>query len=121
MKHSLRNFSRHDVLAAMGLETRRTAADMILPALGLLGVGLVVGAGLGLMFAPKSGAETRERIGNGVSDVARRVKSRISRTQDDALDLGDLDELDPAIPTSTSPRNGAAHRTSTTTATAPKV
>lgn len=119
MSYSLSNLSREDILAAIGLQTKRTAADMVVPALGLFGVGMVVGAGLGLLFAPKAGAQTREAIGHGVGDVARRVKARLGREhdglEDEALDFGDADELGGAenvIPTSSRPRNGSATRTS---------
>jgi hypothetical protein len=62
-----------DVLARLGLETRKTATDYLLPALGVFGAGLVVGAGVALMLAPKSGSELRGDLGR----TARRVKSRV--------------------------------------------
>jgi hypothetical protein len=86
VNYPLSKISRDDVLSAIGLQTRRSAAGMVIPALGLFGVGLVVGAGLGLLFAPKTGAQTREVIGHGVSDAARRVASRIRRTKDEMLE-----------------------------------
>jgi len=121
VNYSFNKISRDDVLSAIGLQSRRTAAGMVLPAIGLFGVGLVVGAGLGLLFAPKSGAQTREVIGHGVSDMARRVTSRIRRTKDEMLEGEDLDdqELEMA-PRAETPRNGAAHRSATTSTTPPK-
>ena len=56
------NVSKDDLLNAIGLETRRTATDYVLPALGVFGAGLLVGAGLGLLFAPKSGKELRGNL-----------------------------------------------------------
>lgn len=121
MSYSLSNLSREDILAAIGLQTKRTAADMVVPALGLFGVGMVVGAGLGLLFAPKTGAQTREAIGHGVGDVARRVKARLAREREELadLDLSEADELGEAenvIPTSR-PRNGSGTRSASTTST----
>lgn len=91
MNSSFRNISRDDILSSLGLQSRRSAADLVLPALGLFGVGLVVGAGLGLLFAPKSGAETREVIGGGISSVARKVTSRIRRTREEMTDGEDFE------------------------------
>jgi gas vesicle protein len=61
-------------LAAFGLQTRRTAMDFLFPAIGLFGLGLVVGAGMGLIMAPKPGRELRGDIGRRVGDVAARLK-----------------------------------------------
>ena len=63
-------------LAAVGLQPRRTATDYILPAVGLFGVGLLVGAGLGLMFAPKRGSELRGDIGKRVRSVGAKLRRR---------------------------------------------
>ena len=46
--------------------------------------GAVIGAGLGLWFAPKSGVEMREQI----SDQAKQFGERASRTVNDLADRG---------------------------------
>jgi gas vesicle protein len=46
--------------------------------------GAVIGAGLGLWFAPKSGAEMREQIG----DQARQFGERAGKTMNDLADRG---------------------------------
>lgn len=123
MNYSFNKISRDDVLAAIGLQSRRNAADLVMPAIGLFGVGLVVGAGLGLLFAPKSGAQTREVIGHGVSDMARRVTSRIRRTKDEMLEGEELADIGVDLtPEADSSRNGAAYRSGTTStaSTGPK-
>ena len=61
-------------LAAVGLQPRRTATDYLLPVVGIFGVGLLVGAGLGLMLAPKRGSELRGDIGRGVRKVGARLR-----------------------------------------------
>jgi YtxH-like protein len=57
----LRNLDRDDLLETLGLQ-RRGNADWVVPAVTALGVGLLVGAGLGLLLAPKSGNELREDL-----------------------------------------------------------
>jgi len=57
----LRNLDRDDLLETLGLQ-RRGNADWVAPAVTALGVGLIVGAALGLLLAPKSGSELREDL-----------------------------------------------------------
>ena len=38
-------------------------------------LGVLVGAGLGVLFAPKSGQETREDLKNSMEDLAEKVKN----------------------------------------------
>jgi hypothetical protein len=63
-------------LSAIGLQPRRTATDYLLPVVGIFGVGLLVGAGLGLMLAPKRGSELRGDIGRRVRSVGTRLRRR---------------------------------------------
>jgi hypothetical protein len=59
----LKDISPDDVLAAVGLSIRRSSARRVLEATAFLGAGLVLGAGLALLLAPKSGKGLREEIG----------------------------------------------------------
>jgi hypothetical protein len=59
---TLKNMDRDDVLALLGLETRRGAVDYILPTVGIFSIGLLVGAGIGLLLAPKSGRELMDDL-----------------------------------------------------------
>jgi gas vesicle protein len=72
----LTEFDREDILGALGLQTRSSTASWLFGSLGLFGLGIVVGAGVALVLAPKTGSElrrdiegrlktVRERIGNG--------------------------------------------------------
>ena len=70
-----------DLLDAMGLQRKTSVGEQILMTVGIFGAGLLVGAGLGILFAPKSGRELRSDIGNRVGDVtqrAREVGTRVS-------------------------------------------
>jgi hypothetical protein len=59
---TLKNLDRDDLLSLVGLETRRTSTDWILPAVGFFSAGVLLGAGLGMLMAPKSGRELMEEI-----------------------------------------------------------
>lgn len=52
---------RETLLRRMGLEERSPTGDFF-TGLGLFAVGVLVGAGLGLMFAPKRGEEMRQTL-----------------------------------------------------------
>lgn len=67
LKKNLPDLDRDDILEAVGLEGRRSAAEKMVPALAIFGAGVLVGVGLGLMLAPKPGRELRE-------DVRQRLK-----------------------------------------------
>lgn len=51
--------SKDDILSALGLETKKTNyADMFL----MFGAGILAGAGIGLLLAPKTGVEMRQDV-----------------------------------------------------------
>lgn len=52
---------RDTILRRMGLEERTPTGDFF-TGLGLFSIGVLVGAGLGLMFAPKKGDEMRAAL-----------------------------------------------------------
>ena len=68
------------MLDRLGLE-RQTPAGDFFTSLGLFSVGVLVGAGLGLMFAPKRGEEMRSALNEA-------WKNRGRRSQDFQRDLG---------------------------------
>jgi hypothetical protein len=57
----LKKLDRDDLLDLVGLQ-RSSSTDWVAPALTALGVGLLVGVGVGLMLAPKPGAELRNDL-----------------------------------------------------------
>lgn len=82
-------------LSALGLERRRGAVDALLPAIGLFGLGLVVGAGLGLVLAPKRGIELRGDVRRGLNQVGQRLRRRANGLDDTRdLEAGDPDALE---------------------------
>lgn len=62
VRKAVRGMDRDDVLHRLGLEEHTPTADFF-TGLGLFAVGVLVGAGLGLMFAPKPGVEMRSQLG----------------------------------------------------------
>jgi gas vesicle protein len=72
----LRNLDKDDILEMLGLETKRSTGAWMAGTLGTFGVGLLVGAGIALMLAPKAGRELREDI----RDKLRRAPSDIDES-----------------------------------------
>ena len=58
-----------NMLDRLGYEPKRTSTDVILPAISIFSAGLVVGAALGVLFAPKRGDEIRGDIRHRLSDL----------------------------------------------------
>ncbi len=83
----LKNLDRDDLLHRLGLEEHTPTSDF-LGGLGLFALGLLVGAGLGMMFAPKPGSEMRSQLsdtirnrgGRAVSEVGQRLGMESSST-----------------------------------------
>ena len=78
---SVKNLDKNDFLHLLGLEARRAPLDYLGPALAVFGVGVVIGAGVGLLLAPRPGRELREDIARGlqsVPDAVGRLPSRAS-------------------------------------------
>jgi hypothetical protein len=57
----LANLDRDDMLARIGLEERSPASDWA-GGLGLFALGMLVGAGMGILFAPRRGDEVRSMM-----------------------------------------------------------
>jgi hypothetical protein len=77
----LRRLKRDDVLHRLGLEEHTPTTDFF-TGMGLFAVGVAVGAGLGILFAPKPGAEIRGRLtdtlrnrGSRMEEVEQRMES----------------------------------------------
>jgi len=58
----LRNMDKEDLLGIIGLESKQSTGAYLAGKLGTFGLGLLVGAGIALLLAPKPGAELREDI-----------------------------------------------------------
>jgi gas vesicle protein len=79
----LRNLDKDDILEMLGLETKQSTAGWLAGTLGTFGIGLLVGAGIALMLAPKPGRELREdireRLRRAPEDMNEAVSSMTGR------------------------------------------
>jgi len=75
---TLRNLDKDDVLGALGLQTRRSVAEYVLPVLGVFGAGLLVGVGVGMLAAPRSGRELRDELGRQANNARDRARNAVN-------------------------------------------
>lgn len=68
-----------DPLSVIGLE-RRSAR--VVERTALVGIGLLIGAGAALLFAPASGVDTRRRIGEKVDTLTKDAKQLTERANE---------------------------------------
>jgi hypothetical protein len=73
----LQDIDRDDVLGAIGLEERSSPWATAFGTIGIFALGCLVGAGLGLAFAPKSGADFRGEL----SDKMRKKADQLGVDQ----------------------------------------
>ena len=67
------DLDKEDILGALGLQTRSSTTSWVFGTLGLFGLGIVVGAGVALMLAPKPGSELRRDLEGRLRSVRERV------------------------------------------------
>lgn len=81
-RKQLSDLDKDDILGLVGLQTRQTAADWLVPALSAFGVGVLVGVGVGLLVAQKPGAELRSDLRSRISrgDQAAAVPAGAEKT-----------------------------------------
>ena len=72
--------STEEIIRALGLQSRRSNGSDIVPSVALFGAGLLVGAGLALLFAPTTGRELREEL----TERAAELRDRASATVESA-------------------------------------
>ena len=68
--------NREDILHSLGLQSIPERGDHVLPAVAIFGAGILVGAGLGLLFAPKPGRELRDDLRRNAGDLGENLKHR---------------------------------------------
>lgn len=74
----LKDMDKDDYLGLIGLQTKRSFTSELLGSLGTFGIGLLVGAGVALLLAPKPGRELRHDI-----------RSKLRRSKDEPEGIGE--------------------------------
>jgi hypothetical protein len=80
----LRDLDKDDLLELVGLQSKRTVAEWLVPTVGIFGIGLLVGAGVGLLLAPKPGKELREDLRTRIQGATDQLSESFSNTQTNA-------------------------------------
>ena len=68
--------SKEDIASAVGLEARASTTGDILTAFGVFGTGMILGAGLALLLAPKAGREIRQDIVAKVGEMGEHLRAQ---------------------------------------------
>jgi hypothetical protein len=77
--------SAEEIIRALGLEgTRRAPNHDLMPSVVLFGAGILVGAGLALLFAPTSGQELREQLAQKAADLSGQTGNAVGLGGEDA-------------------------------------
>jgi len=71
---SVKEVSKEKLLDLMGVKPRSSARTW-LSISGLIGLGVLVGAGVALLLTPKTGREVRDSLSGGLRKVGRRASS----------------------------------------------
>jgi YtxH-like protein len=77
----LTDFDKDDILGALGLQSKPSGGTWALGTFGLFGLGILVGAGVALLMAPKPGNELRRELGERVKTVREQVGARLGNGQ----------------------------------------
>ena len=67
--------SKEDIASAVGLEARSSTTGDMLTAFAIFGTGMILGAGLALLFAPKAGHEIRHDIAEKVGEIGGHLRA----------------------------------------------
>ena len=68
--------SKEDIASAVGLEARSSPTGDMLTAFAIFGTGMILGAGLALLFAPKAGQEIRHDIAEKVGEIGEHLRAQ---------------------------------------------
>lgn len=71
---SVKEVSKEKLLDLMGVKLQ-SPAQTWLGLSGLIGLGVLVGAGVALLLTPKTGREVRDSLSGGLKKVGRRASS----------------------------------------------
>lgn len=81
--NSIRTQNADDVLAALGLERRRSALEITGWTAAILATGIAIGAGAALLMTPKTGRALRRDIRTRVEEIAEKISDKAEETVHD--------------------------------------
>jgi gas vesicle protein len=70
----LLGYDMDDVLELVGLQRRSSVIGAVIPAVGFVAIGAVIGAGVGLLFAPSSGRRLRQDMTERLDQMREKMK-----------------------------------------------
>jgi gas vesicle protein len=73
----LRNLDKDELLGLLGLETKSSDAARVAGTISTFGIGLLVGAGIALLLAPKPGRQLREDLREKLRRGQQEAEDRI--------------------------------------------
>ena len=84
--------------AVKALETLRRGSKggaLLVPSLGAIGVGIAVGAGIGMLMAPRSGADTRAALRDSVRNKLGALRNKLGPETTAPVDVEDVEAREP--------------------------
>jgi hypothetical protein len=78
--------SAEELIRALGLHQHRSNGGDIVPSVALFGAGLLVGAGLALLFAPTSGRELRDELGERAAELRDRATGAVDTARSEVTE-----------------------------------
>lgn len=87
--NKLKSFNSEELLGLLGLETKQPTTDYLVPAITIFAVGFLVGAGTGLLFAPRPGRELREDLVGRIQSVPDALSRLPARAAELTHRMGD--------------------------------
>ena len=81
----LKNLDKDRMLETLGLERRQSSASSFVWSLGLIGIGILAGAGAALFLAPKTGRELRQQVGrrlrSNADEMVAAARAKVKEAQ----------------------------------------
>jgi YtxH-like protein len=87
--NELTKLSKDDILTLMGIQTKHSPSDWVTKTLGTFGVGILVGAGIGVLLAPKKGRALRQDIRDRLRQAPEDLEDAVTSIRNDLYGGGE--------------------------------
>ncbi|HEY0710940.1 MAG TPA: YtxH domain-containing protein [Polyangia bacterium] len=81
----LKDISKEDALAAIGLAIKPSPGQWLAGTLSVFGFGVIVGAGVALLLAPRTGRELRDDLSERVRTLREKTAARMGNASEPAI------------------------------------